>query len=205
MEDLQQALAEIHLIRNQVARGTQFRGYGPRCIAFTGLLALSVAYGESLWSTHVRHGLTVSVMIWLATAAISLLLSAVDTVRRARRVHVDLAEEMLQSAAEQFIPSLAVGALLTVVLLRVIPDDGWLLPGLWQIIFSLGIFASCRFLPRLMFAVGFWYLAAGLCSVIVCSGPKVFLPWTMGVPFGIGQLLVAAVLQIGVEKIPEGE
>jgi hypothetical protein len=56
-----------------------------------------------------------------------------------------------------------------------------------------------------MFAVGFWYLAAGLCSVIVCGGPKLFLPWTMGVPFGIGQLLVAGVLQIGVEKIPEGE
>jgi hypothetical protein len=65
------------------------------------------------------------------------------------------------------------------------------------LIFSLGVFASCRFLPPQMFAVGVWYLVAGLVSVVVASGPKTFLPWTMGVPFGVGQLLVAAVLRLG--------
>jgi len=204
MQDLEHALADIHLIRHQVARGTQFRGYGPGSIAVTGLAALAVALGESLWAGHGSHDLAVNLMIWLSTATASLLLSGIDTWRRARRVHVDLAEEMLQAAAEQFIPALAVGALLTVVLVRVAPGEGWLLPGLWEIIFSLGIFASCRFLPRPMFAVGLWYLAAGLCSLMVGSGPKVFLPWTMGVPFGVGQLLVAAVLKICVDQHSEG-
>jgi hypothetical protein len=204
MQDLEHALADIHLIRHQVARGTQFRGYGPGSIAVTGLAALAVAWGESLWAGHGSHDLAVNLMIWLSTATASLLLSGIDTWRRARRVHVDLAEEMLQAAAEQFIPALAVGALLTVVLVRVAPGEGWLLPGLWEIIFSLGIFASCRFLPRPMFAVGLWYLAAGLCSLVVGSGPKVFLPWTMGVPFGAGQLLVAAVLKICVDQNSEG-
>jgi len=204
MQDLEHALADIHLIRHQVARGTQFRGYGPGSIAVTGLAALAVAWGESLWAGHGSHDLAVNLMIWLSTATASLLLSGIDTWRRARRVHVDLAEEMLQAAAEQFIPALAVGALLTVVLVRMAPGEGWLLPGLWEIIFSLGIFASCRFLPRSMFAVGLWYLAAGLCSLMVGSGPKVFLPWTMGVPFGVGQLLVAAVLKICVDQHSEG-
>jgi len=204
MQDLEHALADIHLIRHQVARGTQFRGYGPGSIAVTGLAALAVAWGESLWAGHGSHDLAVNLMIWLSTATASLLLSGIDTWRRARRVHVDLAQEMLQAAAEQFIPALAVGALLTVVLVRMAPGEGWLLPGLWEIIFSLGIFASCRFLPRSMFAVGLWYLAAGLCSLMVGSGPKVFLPWTMGVPFGVGQLLVAAVLKICVDQHSEG-
>jgi hypothetical protein len=204
MQDLEHALADIHLIRHQVARGTQFRGYGPGSIAVTGAAALAVAGGESLWGGRGSHELAVNLLIWIATAAASLLLSGIDTLRRARRVHVDLAEEMLHAAAEQFIPALAVGALLTVVLVRVVPGECWLLPGLWEIMFSLGVFASCRFLPRPMFAVGLWYLAAGLGSLIVGSGPKVFLPWTMGIPFGVGQLLVAAVLKICADQNTEG-
>jgi hypothetical protein len=89
------------------------------------------------------------------------------------------------------------------VLIRIAPNDCWLLPGLWELIFSLGIFASCRFLPRQMFAVGVWYLGSGLCSLVVASGPKVFLPWTMGIPFGVGQLLVASVLYLCFESNSE--
>ena len=40
MPDLHKALAEIDAIRTQVARGTEFRGYGPATVALTGLLAL---------------------------------------------------------------------------------------------------------------------------------------------------------------------
>ena len=40
MKDLERALADITAIRSQMARGTQFRGYGPVTVATTGLLAL---------------------------------------------------------------------------------------------------------------------------------------------------------------------
>jgi hypothetical protein len=203
MDDVRQALSELKLIRQQVALGTQFRGYGPCSIAFTGFLALAVAGAESLWRPDAQHHLAASLIIWVSTAIIALAVSAIDTVRRSRRVHDDFAPAMLHAAVEQFVPALAVGLLLTAVLVRVMPNDGWLLPGLWEVVFSLGIFSSCRFLPRPMFAVGVWYLAAGLCSLLVCSGPKSFLPWAMGVPFGVGQLLVATVLQVCLEKKPE--
>jgi len=82
-------------------------------------------------------------------------------------------------------------------LLRAAPREVWLLPGLWALVFSLGVFASCRFLPRQTFAVGVWYLVAGLTCLLVQSGSRTFLPWTMGISFGVGQLLVALVLQYG--------
>jgi hypothetical protein len=93
--------------------------------------------------------------------------------------------------------------MLTVVLVRVAPQELWMLPGLWQLSFSLGIFASCRFLPRPMFAVGLWYLVAGLACLAVEGGPHEFSPWTMGIPFGIGQLFLAAVLKYGYEDSVE--
>ncbi len=102
---------------------------------------------------------------------------------------------MVQAAVAQFLPAVMVGFLLAVVMIRVAPEEGWMLPGLWELIFSLGVFASCRFLPRRMFAVGVWYLAAGLFCLAAGSATRALSPWTMGIPFGVGQLLVAAVLQ----------
>jgi hypothetical protein len=204
MKEIQQALSEIHLIRSQVARGTQFRGYGPASIAFTGLLALGVAWAQNEWGGAQKHDLVFNLSVWICAAAVAVAVSGVETIARARRVHYGLAQEMLQSAVEQFFPALVVGVLLTAVLVKIAPNEFWLFPGLWELIFSLGIFASCRFLPRPMFGVGIWYLVAGLCSLLVSSGPKSFLPWTMGIPFGVGQLLVACVLQFCVEgKIEE--
>jgi hypothetical protein len=198
MNDLRQALSEIHTIRNQVARGTEFRGYGPASIAVSGILAFLVAALQAQWMAKTaRPDPTTWLAAWAATAAVAVLLTGTETFARARRVHVGLAREMVQSSVSQFLPAIIVGFLLTVVIMRVAAQECWMLPGLWELIFSLGVFASCRFLPRQMFAVGVWYLAAGLFCLAAGSATQALSPWSMGVPFGVGQLLVAAVLQFG--------
>jgi hypothetical protein len=202
LSDLRQALAEISAIRTQVARDTQFRGYGPISIAASGILALLVAAVQSGFIKDGRDFLPF-LLVWAGTALIAVGLTATEMIRRTRRVHTGLANEMIQAAVEQFLPALVVGMLLTAVLIWVAPQELWMLPGLWQLLFSLGVFASCRFLPRQTFAVGIWYLVAGLTCLALQSGPKTFSPWSMGIPFGVGQLLVAGVLQYGFEKSSE--
>ncbi|HEX9404300.1 MAG TPA: hypothetical protein VF917_07715 [Steroidobacteraceae bacterium] len=196
MKDLQQALSEIHSIRTQVARGTEFHGYGPASIATSGILALAVAAAQAQWmAKSAKADLAVWLGVWAGTAVVSVFLTGLETFVRARRVHLGFAKEMVQSAVAQFLPAVMVGFLLAVVMMRVAPQECWMLPGLWELIFSLGVFASCRFLPRQMFAVGVWYLAAGLFCLVAGSATRSLSPWTMGIPFGVGQLLVAAVLQ----------
>jgi len=198
MKELQQALSEIHSIRNQVAHGTEFRGYGPASIAASGVLALLVAAAQMQWMAKpAKAGFTIWLSVWAGTAVVSVLLTGIETFARARRVHVGFAKEMIRSAVAQFLPAVMVGFLLTMVMMQVAAEECWMLPGLWELIFSLGIFASCRFLPRQMFAVGVWYLAAGLFCLAAASATRTLSPWAMGVPFGVGQLLVAAVLQFG--------
>jgi hypothetical protein len=198
MKELQQALSEIHSIRNQVARGTEFRGYGPASIAASGILALLVAAAQMQWMAKPgKEDLTVWLGVWAGTAAVSVFLTGIETFARSRRMHVGFAREMVQSAVAQFLPAVMVGFLLTVVMMSVAAEQCWMLPGLWELIFSLGVFASCRFLPRQMFAVGVWYLAAGLFCLAAASATRTLSPWMMGIPFGVGQLLVAAVLRFG--------
>ena len=197
MTNLNDALAEISAIRTEIARGTEFRGYGPASVATSGLIALGVAAFQIHWVRGSNHDFRSFFAIWIATAAVSLTLTGIETVLRSRRVHTSFANEMIYQAAEQFLPALAAGLMLSVVVIRFAPHSVWMLPGLWQVIFSLGVFASCRFLPRQMFLVGMWYLATGLICIGVGREDASFSPWLMGIPFGIGQLLVAAVLQFG--------
>jgi hypothetical protein len=203
MTELRQALNDINAIRGQVAQGTQFRGYGPLSIASSGILAVVVATAETRWAPASEHDVKFFLSIWISTAAVAVLLSALQTVFRVRRVHDGLALEMIKSAVEQFLPCVVAGSLSTVVILRIAPQDSWMLPGLWAVFFSLGVFASCRFLPRQMFAVGAWYLAAGLVCLLIAADHHALLPWAMGISFGVGQLLVAAVLQFGFEDAIE--
>lgn len=197
MSDLHTALAEIEAIRGQLARVTQFRGYGPLTLAGTGVLAVIAASVQTaLVGEPVRHP-AAYLGLWVGTAALSLILISVETVSRTMRTHSALALPMLRSAGSEFLPAIVAGLLLTVVVARDSPQDVWMLPGLWQVIFSLGVFSSCRLLPRPMFTVGLWYLTSGLILLACGNGGHTLSPWAMGVPFGMGQVLVAGVLQFG--------
>ncbi len=200
MTDLYKALAQIHAIRDQVARGTEFRGYGAETVAATGLLATAAAVVQALALKHPNENLAAYLGIWIATAAVAVLVTGLQTINRTRRVHSGLAREMMASAAESFAPAVGAGVLVTLALVRGAPQDLWMLPGLWQVFYGLGIFSSCRFLPRQMFAVGLWFMATGALCLTAGTGAHALSPWEMGFPFGVGQLLIAAVLKFGYRK-----
>ncbi|MGC2162208.1 MAG: hypothetical protein WA634_09890 [Silvibacterium sp.] len=193
MNDLYKALGDISSIRKQMASTTEFRGYGPATLAATGAFAVLAAGVQAFWVPDPASHISAYLGVWVSTAALSALLTGVQMYSRTRRIHSGLSNEMLRMAVEQFLPSVGAGALLTIVLLRFVPLAVWMLPGLWQVIFGLGIFSSCRFLPRPMIAAGAWYLLTGL-SCLAMGGNRALSPWTMGLSYGIGQILVAVIL-----------
>jgi hypothetical protein len=202
MNDLYKALGDISSIRRQMASTTEFRGYGPATLAATGLFAILAAAAQALWLPDPAHHISAYLGVWVSTAVLSAALTGVQMYNRARRIHSGLSNEMLRMAVEQFLPSVAAGLLVTLVLLRYVPFATWMLPGVWQVIFSLGIFSSCRFLPSPMIAAGAWYLLTGL-SCLAMGGNRALSPWTMGIAYGAGQLLVAAILLFSTS--PENE
>lgn len=202
MPDVREALSEIRSIRGHMARYTEFRGYGPLTLTGTGILAIVLASLQKHWAVDLEHEPARFLAMWIAAAAVSLTFIGIETVARARRIHSTLALQMLHAALEQFLPAIVAGILLTAVVARAAPQSLWMLPGLWQMLFSLGVFASCRFLPRATFSVGVWYLATGMACLAL--GPDAGAsPWEMGIPFGVGHLLVAGVLQFGYRRSNE--
>ena len=176
-----------------MARSTEFHGYGPATLAGTALIAVAAAGAQALWVPDPAHHGAAYLGVWVSTAVVSASLIGAQMHARTHRIHSGLADEMIHMAVEQFLPFAGAGALVAFVLAHYVPAALWMLPGLWQVIFGLGVFASCRFLPRPIAAAGAWYLLSGLFTISL-GDSRALSPWTMGIAYGVGQLLVAGIL-----------
>jgi hypothetical protein len=194
MRDLDKALADIIAIRSQIAAGTAFRGYGPAAMAATGVVALATAVLQAVLLPDPSVAPLTFFFGWVAAAVLSSILIWIEMLARSRRHHSGLADAMIHQAVEQALPAGIAGLLLAVMLWKFAPETLWMLPGLWQILVSLGVFASVRSLPRSVALAGAWYFLAGFTVLILSSQSHALSPWTMGLPFAIGQSLMATIL-----------
>jgi hypothetical protein len=196
MRDLDKALADILAIRSQIAAGTAFRGYGPATVAATSGIALLTAILQFLWLKDPTGQPITFFAGWAAAALLSAALIWIEMLARSRRHHSGLADAMIQQAVEQFLPAGVAGLLLAIMLWKFAPETLWMLPGLWQLLVSLGVFASVRSLPRSIAFGGAWYFLSGFTVLLLASQSHALSPWTMGLPFVAGQLLMAALLYL---------
>ena len=198
--ELRDALTQIAEIRQQVARTELFRGYRALPVAFSGLTAFAAATLQAWLIPEPAQNISAYLALWIGAAVLSMIATGSEMVWRLRRLNSALEREKTGVAVTQFLPCIGAGGLLLIVLLRFAPESLWMLPGLWAMLFGLGIFASWRFLPHAVVGVGVFYLIAGACSLAWAQGEAAFSPWAMGLPFGVGQLLAAAVLYWTLER-----
>jgi hypothetical protein len=194
MSDLDKALADIIAIRSQLAAGTAFRGYGPATMAATSAVAIVTAVLQHFFLDDPTRQPLLFLLSWAAAAVVSLAMIGIEMRARSQRHHSGLADAMIHQAVEQFLPAGVAGVLLAVLLWKFAPEALWMLPGLWQVLTSLGVFASVRSLPRSVALAGAWYFLAGFAVLLFASTHHVLSPWTMGLPFAIGQALMATIL-----------
>ena len=199
---IRDALDQISDIRAQLAQTLTFRGYRSLTTSFTGVVAIVASTTQSMWIGNGANRLHAYLYIWLAAAIVSLAVVGIEIIWRCVRLGHPLQRELSLAAVEQFTPTIISGALLTYVLIRAGGENAWLLPGLWMILFALGVFASRRLLPRSVFAVGAYYLLAGL-SVLLMERGSQLAPWVMGGIFGVGQFLAAIILYVSLERVGE--
>jgi len=191
--ELEDALHRVSAIHRGFVRGQFFHGYRAIPTFFSGVMAFIACAVHGIWISKDPFA---CLILWICAAAISLAVVATEMFIRYRRCNSTLERDLIIGAAEQFVPTIAAGALVTLVLELSGPDKPlWLLPGLWAIMLSLGIFASRRMLPPALKIVGAHYLITGLLCIALGDHADPFFPaWTMAITFGVGQILAAATL-----------
>ncbi len=218
--NLHDAMSQIADIRQQVARAQSFRGYRSATTALTGIIAIVTAWVQSMvlpvphqrlyqseyadssisrWDAIPASAgvfqIDLYLYLWFAAAMLSMVIVGIEMGLRVRKSQSDLQRDLTLTAVEQFVPSLVVGLLLTIVIVQFAFASVWMLPGLWMLLFGLGIFASRRVLPKYSSLVGAFYLMAGL-FVLALQKQAGLHAWTMGAVFGVGQTAAAGVLWI---------
>lgn len=197
---LDQALRQISDIRRQMARSEVFRGYRSMTIGFSGIAGLAAAALQSRWVASPEAELGRYLGLWFGVATLSLVVAGTEMWWRALHAGPGLARQHTLLAVEQFVPCIVVGALLTLCIHRGAPHVAWMLPGLWALVYGLGIFASHRLLPRQALSVGCFYILCGCGCLWWGQGGNALSPWLMGFTFGGGQLLGAAVVYWTLER-----
>jgi hypothetical protein len=198
--ELHEALSQISEIRRQMARTAVFRGYRAATAAFSGVVAVAAAVAQAILVPDPDTNIKGYLAVWLVAALLGLAAAAVEMVYRNRKSNSPLQRELTLQAAEQFVPCLVAGALVTLAMVQFAWRELWMLPALWAILFSLGVFASRRVLPPAVALVGGYYMMAGLACIALRDRIIDLSPWTMGLIFAPGQFLAAIVLWWTLEK-----
>lgn len=198
--ELQEALSQISEIRRQMARSEVFRGYRALPVAGTGFLAFGAAWVQQAWLKEPTERISWYLGLWLGAALLGAGWALGAMAWRANRAASAWERRVSWMAIEQFLPCLVAGSMVTAVLMIRAPEAVWMLPGLWQVLFALGVFSSFRLLPRATFGIAVFYLTTGLACLAWARGDAALWPWAMGLPFGIGQLGAAGILYWTLER-----
>lgn len=198
--ELRDAVAQIDAIWTQVARTQTFRGYRPVTVAGTGVLGLLAAFAQPFVAPTPQVQVDEYLLLWTGVAIASVVLVMLELWSSYLRTESQIERQLTRQAVRQFVPCLCAGAVATWAIADYHPGSLELLPGLWALCFSLGVFASLPYVTPAVMWVALYYLTAGSGCLFFGRGVEVLSPWVMGGMFGVGQLLMAAALLSGRER-----
>ncbi len=199
--DCKKALDQLNFVYSYLARTGLYRGYHSAAIAYTGICGLAGTLGQffgfagGTTPDHVRFW----VFIALASAVPVALAMLWNYLQWSERLQRDTRE-----VVAHFIPCLIIGALITVLLWDASEEVLRFLPGIWTLVFSLGIFASRSYLPRSILHAGIWYLFSGIGLLWMAKGNSAMAFYAIGPAFTVGQFFTAWVLYWNLERGTNG-
>jgi hypothetical protein len=159
------AMDNLRFIRETMAAAATFTavsGWGTVIIGLTALVAAAIA--------SATDSMTRWVFIWTCEAVLSVAISVYAMALKARAAGLPLWSEPARKIVFSFVPPLMVGALLTLVCYE--HSLIALLPGIWMLLYGVGVVAAGTFSVRIVPVMGLAFMAVG--TVALFSPPS----WT---------------------------
>jgi hypothetical protein len=195
--NVRNALEQLEQIHDQLTRSEVYRGFRVPAVALVGITAfLSAALQQFFPSAETANGF---VIYWVTVAGVCGLLGTATAVHLYSVREDAFARRRTRRVLAQFSPCIFMGAVATVAVARV-PEFVAFLPGLWGMIFGLGIVSARPHLPAGIGTVGLWYLLAGAAFLLRAIPKEDPSGWAVGFEFGVGHLLTAFVLRRNEEE-----
>jgi len=163
------ALDDLRFIRQTLENSTEFTavpGWG-----MVGMAAIAAVAAVVAWQ---QPGFANWCVTWLVAAAVALSAAMITMCRKAQRAGVPLFSGAGRKFLLNFLPPLAVGALLTMVLYRV--GAVRTIPGVWMLLYGTGVVSGGAFSVRIVPAMGFCFVGMGALALL---SPAAWTNWFM--------------------------
>lgn len=151
---------DLRFIRETIERSHSFTavpGWGQVILGVTALLAAPVAARQSTPLAWIA--------IWLIEAGLAVAISSVAMNYKSQRLGVPLVSGPARKFALGFLPPLAAGALVTVVLYRA--GLSATLPGIWALIYGGAVISGGVLSVPLIPIMGACFMAAGAAALVL--------------------------------------
>jgi hypothetical protein len=165
---------DLSFIRRTMERATEFTavsGWGGVTMGGVALVAATVASRTETPLTWVA--------CWVAAAVVALVIGGGAMAAKARRAGTPVLSWSGRRFVLAFLPPLAVGALLTVVLVRL--DLVHALPGMWLLLYGSGVVTGGAFSVRAVPVMGVCFMTLG---AVALFGPTTWGNPLMAAGFG---------------------
>lgn len=189
LTDALSCLADIHA---HLAKGEVYRGLESRPVLWSGLLGLSAAIAQPILFPIVDARLFV--YYWLVVAGAAALIGISGAVLSYYLDDDSIARRRARIVAGQFTPCVAAGVFIPLAMLSILDQTVGLLPGLWAVLYAMGLFAARPYLPHHIGWVALYFLVAGTLLIQILPRDAVPSPWYIAGVFSVGQGALAYVL-----------
>lgn len=156
------AMDNLRFIRETMERAGSFTAISGWGVAAIGVIALVAGVVASLQSTPRAW-----IAVWLVDAAVSVVIAASTIGAKAAALRIPLLSEPARKFFLSFLPPMAVGAVLTVVLLA----QGRLamLPGVWLMLYGAAVITAGTYSVRIVPVMGAAFMAFGAIAIVAPS------------------------------------
>lgn len=199
--NIHRALSDIADIRAQLDRTEEHRGFRSLAVGGSVLFVIAGSIVQQIAVQDVSTGVVAFLSIWFWVAIASLVAVLLEMFVRGSISRSRLVWKMNGTMLREIGPCLMVGFVVTLLIAmhaseqRVVSSRIlWALPGLWAMVYSLGLFSCQRHLPRLSIYVVIYFLVVGAFLLGWNWYTRDAAAWQMLASFGIGQSLLGLVL-----------
>ncbi len=178
------AYDNLRFIRETMEGSTSFTA-----VPGWGGVAMGVAGMASAWIGSYQPTRERWLAVWLAGAAVSLLIAGAAMYRKATRGGTSLLSRPGQKFAVSFLPAILAGGLITAAVWRA---EAWsLLPGLWLLLYGLAIFHGGAHSVRVIPAMGVSFAVLGAAALFAPAswGDAILAAGFGGLHVGFGWLI----------------
>ncbi len=191
--EVSRALADLAEVRSRLVAVQRFRGWSGGAAIISGSAAVTIGVYQFLTLPYPLSAVDAAryVTMWLACLIFALVVNYGAIVLWLARNWTLRARVELRTVGMTIAPAIMTGGLLTLALMH--RHLFGLLPGVWCVCYAMGLIASRAMVPRGVLAVAGLFGAAGT-ALLFAQDVSALRWWVMPATFGIGQLLIGALV-----------